>query len=218
MLKFYYSRFSINARRVWVTLLEKKLEFEPILLKLNGDQFQPDFLKLNPFHHIPVLVDNDFSIFESLAILDYLEAKYPESSLMPTGAKDIAKVRTIELLTVNELPSPSIVLMKDMLDIEVEKQKIEQAKQTMATALQYFEDNLDDNHLYFIKEQITYADIVAGTAVDAIPTLGISLEPYPKVTKWLNNLQQRDSWQQTALTTEDLERAKPIMKAILQNK
>jgi len=218
MLKLYYSRFSINARRVWVTLLEKNLEFEPILLKLDGDQFQPDFLKLNPFHHIPVLVDDDFSIFESLAILDYLEAKYPESTLMPTGAKDIAKLRTIELVTVNELPSPSIVLMKDMLDIEVEKQKIEQAKQTMATALQYFEDNLDDNYLCFIKEQITYADIVAGTAVDAIPTLGISLEPYPKVTKWLNNLQQRNSWQQTALTTEDLERAKPIMKAILQNK
>lgn len=75
MMKFYYSRLSINARRVWVTLLEKKIEFEPILLKLNGDQFQPEFLKLNPFHHIPVLVDEDLKIFESLAILDYLEAK-----------------------------------------------------------------------------------------------------------------------------------------------
>jgi glutathione S-transferase len=44
MLKFYYTRLSINARRVWVTLLEKKLEFEPIVMKLNGDQFQPEFL------------------------------------------------------------------------------------------------------------------------------------------------------------------------------
>ena len=74
MLKFYYSRLSINARRVWVTLLEKNLEFEPIILKLNGDQFQPDFLEINPFHHIPVLIDQDLKIFESLAILDYLES------------------------------------------------------------------------------------------------------------------------------------------------
>ncbi len=81
-----------------VTLLEKNLEFEPILMKLNGDQFQPEFLKLNPFHHIPVLVDDDFKVFESLAILDYLEAKYPEPSFMPNEAKDIAKVRTIELM------------------------------------------------------------------------------------------------------------------------
>ncbi len=43
MLKFYYSRLSINARRVWVTLLEKNLEFESVFMKLSGDQFQPDF-------------------------------------------------------------------------------------------------------------------------------------------------------------------------------
>ncbi len=218
MLKFYYSRLSINARRVWVTLLEKNLEFEPILLKLNGDQFQPDFLKLNPFHHIPLLVDDDFSIFESLAILDYLEAKYPEPSFMPTDAKEIAKVRTIELVTVNELPPASIVLMKDMLDVEVDSKQIEKAKQTMATALQYFEDNLDENNPYFIGEQFTYADIVAGTAVASIPLLGIALEPYPKVTKWLDNLQQRNSWQQTAPTPEDIEKSKAVMKAILQKR
>ena len=175
MLQLYYSRLSINARRVWVTLLEKNLEFEPVLMKLNGDQFQPDFLKLNPFHHIPVLVDDGFSIFESLAILDYLEAKYPEPSFMPTDAKEIAQVRTIELVTVNELPPASIVLMKDMLDVEVEAKQIERAKQTMATALQYFENNLAENQTYFIGEKFTYADIVAGTAVPSIPLLGSGL-------------------------------------------
>ena len=218
MLKFYYSRLSINARRVWVTLLEKDLEFEPILLKLNGDQFKPDFLKLNPFHHIPVLVDDGFSIFESLAILDYLEAQYPEPGFMPTEAKEIAKVRTIELVTVNELPPASIVLMKDMLDVEVDVKQIDKAKQTMATALQYFEDSLDGNLAYFIGEKFTYADIVAGTAVASIPLLGISLEPYPKVTKWLDNLQQRNSWQKTAATPEDIENSKAVMKAILQKR
>ncbi len=218
MLQLYYSRLSINARRVWVTLLEKNLEFELILMKLNGDQFQPEFLKLNPFHHIPVLVDEDFKIFESLAILDYLEAKYPKPSFMPTDAKDIAKVRTIELVTVNELPPASIILMKDMLDVPVEDKQIEKAKQTMATALQYFEDNLDTSSPYFIGEQFTYADIVAGTAVAAIPLLGIPLESYPKVSKWLANLQQRDNWQQTAPSPEDIEKSKAVMKAILQKR
>ena len=218
MLQFYYSRLSINARRVWVTLLEKNLEFEPILMKLNGDQFKPDFLKLNPFHHIPVLIDDDFSIFESLAILDYLEAKYPEPSFMSTEAKDLAKIRTIELVTVNELPPASIVLMKDMLEVEVADKQIEQAKQTMAIALQYFEDNLTGNQTYFIGEKLTYADIVAGTAVESIPLLDISLEPYPKVTKWLNNLQTRESWKQTAPSPEEIEASKAIMKAILQKR
>ncbi|MGL5792845.1 MAG: glutathione S-transferase family protein [Waterburya sp.] len=218
MLKFYYSRLSINARRVWVTLLEKNLEFEPVMLKLNGDQFQPDFLQINPFHHIPVLVDNEFKIFESLAILDYLEAKYPSPSFMPTDAQGIAKVRMLELVTVNELPPASIVLMKEMLDVTVEEQKIEQAKQTMATTLQYFEANLLAYQAYFLGEQLTYADIVVGTAVAAIPNLGISLEPYPKITKWLENLNQRPSWQQTAPSPEDIEKSKAVMKAILQRR
>lgn len=218
MIKFYYSRLSINARRVWVTLLEKNIEFEPILLKLNGDQFQPDFLKLNPFHHIPVIVDGDFKVFESLAILDYLEAKYPDPSFMPTSAEDIAKVRTIELVTTNELPPASIVLMKEMLDVAVEEQKVEQAKQSMATALQYFEDNLESDKLYFVGEQLTYGDIVAGTAVAAIPNLGISLEPYPKVSKWVENLNQRSSWQQTTPSPEEIEKSRAVMKAILQRR
>ncbi len=217
-MKFYYTRLSINARRVWVTLLEKNIEFESIILKLNGDQFQPDFLELNPFHHIPVLVDQDFKVFESLAILDYLDAKYPNPSFMPTEAEDIAKVRMIELVTVNEFPPASIVLMKEMLDVPVEEQKIEKAKQTMATGLQYFEDNLEADQPYFLGEQFTYADIVAGTAVAAIPNLGISLEPYPKVTKWVENLKQRASWQETATSPEELERSKAIMKAILQKR
>ena len=217
-MKFYYTRLSINARRVWVTLLEKNIEFESIILKLNGDQFQPDFLKLNPFHHIPVLVDQDFKVFESLAILDYLDAKYPNPSFMPTEAEDIAKVRMIELVTVNELPPASIVLMKEMLDVPVEEQKVAKAKQTMATGLQYFEDSLEADQPYFLGEQFTYADIVAGTAVAAIPNLGISLEPYPKVTKWVENLKQRASWQETATSPEELERSKAIMKAILQKR
>ena len=218
MLQFYYSRLSINARRVWVTLLEKNLEFEPILLKLNGDQFQPDFLKLNPFHHIPVLIDNDFKVFESLAILDYLEAKYPEPKFMPTNPQEIAKVRTIELVTVNELPPASIVLMKEMLEVEVDAKQIEKAKQTMTTTLQYFEANLSEDRAYFVGENLTYADIVAGTAVAAIPSLGISLEPYSKLTAWIDRLQQRESWKKTAPSLEDLEKSKALMKAILQKR
>ena len=218
MLKFYYSRLSINARRVWVTLLEKKIEFELILLKLDGDQFTSDFLKLNPFHRVPVLVDGSFKVFESLAILDYIEAKYSEPSFMPTTAEEIAKVRTIELVTVNELPPASIVLMKDMLDVPVEAEKIDRAKQSMAIALQYFEDNLEPDRPYFLGGQMTYADIVAGTAVAAIPNLGISLEPYSKVTNWINNLNQRPSWQQTAPSAEEIERSKAVMKAILQKR
>lgn len=73
MLRFYSQKFSLYSRPVWIALLEKKLPFELIELALDGDQWQPEFLAINPFGRVPVLVDNDFSIFESSSILDYLE-------------------------------------------------------------------------------------------------------------------------------------------------
>lgn len=218
MLKFYYSRLSLNARRVWVTLLEKQLEFEPILMKLNGDQFSEEFLQINPFHKIPVLIDDDFTVIESLAILDYLEAKYSSPSFLTSDAKSLAKIRTIEQITVNELPPASIILMRQMMDLEVEAKKLEQAEGAIATVLQFFENNLDQNSPYFIGEQFTYADIVAGTAVPSIPLLGISLDNYPKVKRWCEGLQQRESWQQTTPKPEEYEAAKAAIKAILSRR
>jgi glutathione S-transferase len=54
MLKFYYKRLSLYSRPVWIALLEKQLPFEPVELNLNGDQWQPEFLAINPFGRIPV--------------------------------------------------------------------------------------------------------------------------------------------------------------------
>ncbi len=81
MLKLYYTPISMNSRRVWVALLEKQIPFEPLALNLDGDQFKPDFLAINPFHRIPVLVDEDLTLVESLAILDDREAEYPTPAL-----------------------------------------------------------------------------------------------------------------------------------------
>jgi glutathione S-transferase len=65
MLKFYYKRLSLYSRPVWIALLEKQLPFEPVELNLNGDQWQPEFLAINPFGRIPVLIDDGFAIIYS---------------------------------------------------------------------------------------------------------------------------------------------------------
>jgi glutathione S-transferase len=57
----------------------------------------------NPFQHVPVLVDDGFTLVESLAILDYLQAKHPTPQLLPINARDLATVRMVEMVTVNEL-------------------------------------------------------------------------------------------------------------------
>jgi glutathione S-transferase len=67
-------------------------------------------------------------------------------------------------------------------------------------------------------QQLTLADIVAGTAIPNLPVLGMPLDDYPTIQQWCDRLQERDSWQQTTPSSEELEQAKAKIKAILQNR
>lgn len=201
MLKLYHDPISPNSRRVWITLLEKELEFELVEVKLDGEQFQPEYLALNPFHHIPVLVDDGFNIVESLAILDYLEAKHPKPAMMPTDAKEKAIVRMVQLVSVNELLPAAYPLSPLMLGLpEGDPEKIEQAQQKVATVLKFFENLLV--RPYFGSQSLTLADVVAGSIIPWLPRGGVSLSDYPKLNAWCERLMARKAWQTTEATPE----------------
>ncbi|QSJ19048.1 glutathione S-transferase family protein [Nostoc sp. UHCC 0702] len=217
MLKFYYHPTSVNARRVWVALLEKQIPFEPILINLDGDQFSEDFTAINPLQRIPVIVDNKLRVVESLAILDYLEAKYPTPSLMPSSADDIAIVRMVEMIAVNELQVSMTPLTRLLIGIELDPNKAEIARQRVIAVMQFYESLLDGNS-YFVKDSLTLADIVAGTLVSALPQFGFSLSAYPSLNAWLEGLEERETWQQTTLSPEIIEAALPSIRKILERR
>ena len=101
MLKFYYHPLSPLSRRVWIALLEKEIPFTSVIINLkDGEQFKPEFLALNPFHHVPVIVDDGLRVLESLAILDYLESKYPQNPLLPVDSSRLAKVRMAQMVAM----------------------------------------------------------------------------------------------------------------------
>jgi glutathione S-transferase len=212
MLKLYHSPISPNSRRVWITLLEKGLEFELVELQLDGEQFKPDFLAINPFHHIPTLIDDGFNLVESLAILDYLEAKYPTPKMLPSNPKDLGIVKIVQLLSVNELLPSMMPLIPVIFNFPVkDAEKIEQAKQKIATVLKYFESLLDDR-LFFGSDIITLAEPVTGSIISWVPASGISLSDYPKLNAWYDRLMSRPSWQTTQASPEAIATFKARMK------
>lgn len=216
MLKLYHLPISFNSRRVWVALLEKGLEFELVSLKLDGDQFQPEFLALNPFHHIPVLVDGDFTVIESLAILDYIEAKYPQPPLLPSDPQSLATVRMVEMVTINELlPRTRPLMQKAMGLAEIAPEQLEKSQQQVATVLDFFEKTLGDRLYFALENHISLADIVVGTVIPIFPSFGVHLEGYPKLKQWLKRLQERDSWKQTEPQREAIEAFKSNMKKLM---
>ncbi|XP_031105758.1 glutathione S-transferase 2-like [Ipomoea triloba] len=74
--------------RVRIALNLKGLDYEYKAVNLaKGEQFSPEFLKLNPLGYVPALVDGDIVISDSFAILMYLEEKYPQNPLLPKDPK-----------------------------------------------------------------------------------------------------------------------------------
>lgn len=192
MLTFYYHPLSPVARRVWIALLEKAIPFNPVIVNLSGDQLKPDYLALNPFHHVPVIVDDGVRVLESLAILDYLEAKYPTPSLLPQSPAAIAQMRMVQMVTVNELTPKFPALVPSDEDGAVNPTVLTH----VYTVFDFFNEQLA-NAPYFGGDRLSLADVTAGAAVPLLVRLGLSLHDYPAIATWHNRLMLRPAWQQT---------------------
>jgi glutathione S-transferase len=73
---------------------------------LAGENRRPDFLKINPAGKIPVLVDGERVLTESVAIVLYLAEKYPDKGLLPAGLNERAQVNRGLLFAATELEQP----------------------------------------------------------------------------------------------------------------
>ena len=94
MLTLYDGTTSVCAIKVRLTLVEKGLSWESRTLDLRrGDQFEADYLKLNPGAVVPTLVDGDAVIIESSVIMQYLEDLKLDPTLLPKTPLDRARMR-----------------------------------------------------------------------------------------------------------------------------
>jgi maleylpyruvate isomerase len=92
---------SIASFRVRVALKLKGLSFEetPIDI-LVGEQFKPGYEAVNAERVVPTFIHDGYSIFQSLAIIEYLDDIQPEPRLVPADAKEKAYARSLALMTV----------------------------------------------------------------------------------------------------------------------
>jgi glutathione S-transferase len=95
-ITFYWGSGSPPSWRVMLALEHKGIPYESRLLSFDaGDHKKPEHLALNPRGKVPVIVDDGFALYESVAILEYLDARYPDSGapLYPRDARGAATVR-----------------------------------------------------------------------------------------------------------------------------
>ena len=94
MLTLYHAPTAVCAAKARVVLAEKGLSFEGHMLNLHtGDQFKPEYMKLNPNAVVPTLIHDGNIIIESTVINEYLDEAFADKPLRPKDALGHARVR-----------------------------------------------------------------------------------------------------------------------------
>jgi glutathione S-transferase len=95
-LTFYYGAGSPYAWRVWLALEHKGVRYDQRLLSFDaGDLKTPEYGAINPRRKVPAIVDDGFALYESAAIVEYLDERFDGPRLFPGDARARALVRRV---------------------------------------------------------------------------------------------------------------------------
>jgi RNA polymerase-associated protein len=204
MLKLYNYPDCPFCQKVRVVLAEKDLEYEEHLVDLRKqDQKTPEFLALNPYGKVPVLVDDETVVYDSTIINEYLEDEYPHPSLLPAPEDSAgrARVRLLEDYCDNSFIPPTTVLLAQALKPEGERdeQRVEQARDELRRCLYFLREHLD-GHQFLVGDEFTLADAAFAPRMMVLGRLGFEFEPaLAPVQQWLDRVRTRPSVAQLGL-------------------
>jgi len=182
-----YGAMASRAHRVVWMLNELGVPFEHVPTSFqDGSTRRPEFLAVNPNGRVPVLVDDDFHLLESLAINLYLAKKHG-GPLAPADLREDALATQWSFWVVTEVEKPLLFTSANR-KLFAEGSRVEEEAQ-MALAkldrpLKVLDAHLADRP-HLLGERFTAADLNVATVMDLAPQSGISLAAWPRVDEWL---------------------------------
>lgn len=180
MLKLYGAGFSRASIIRWY-LEELAVPYEFVSLDMQaGEHRQPEYLAINPTGKVPAIVDGDFKLWESGAILLYLAEKYGKMPASLEGRSEIAQW----VLFGNATLGPGIF-------VEASREK-ELPK--LMTPL----NEILTKQPFFLGQDFSVVDVAVGSILCYIPMmLKLDLSVYPAVLDYIKRLSERPAFQKT---------------------
>lgn len=194
-LTFYYGSGSPFAWKVWLALEHKGIAYDFKLLSFDrGDHRTPEYLAINPRGKVPAIVDDGFALWESGAILEYLEERYPEPPLLPQDLQGRATVRRLAA----EAEGHFSALQRRLFELAFGKSPaseddIAAVKSAWAAELQRWEVYLGDRE--HLAGALSLADFVAYPYIRSLlraderrPEFAVSEVIPPGVRGWMSRI------------------------------
>jgi maleylacetoacetate isomerase/maleylpyruvate isomerase len=186
-ITYYRSQASFRVR---IALNLKGLGRDDTYLHLEkGDQFDPAYRAVNPQMVVPTLIDGDVKLFQSLAILEYLDEKYPDPPLLPKDAASRAWCRGFALINIADSHPLLVPRIRHYLtdDLKLpQEEMVGWIQHWLGAGLQAMETLLaehEESGKLCHGDAPTLADIGLVTQVTPARTFNTELGSYPRVMR-----------------------------------
>jgi glutathione S-transferase len=155
--------------RVRWTLQEIGIPFESVSIDMRRDEHRrPEFLKINPAAKLPVLVDGDSVLTESIAIVLYLAEKHPEKQLLPVSPDERAQAYRWLLFAATELEQPLWRISKHTAIYPEDRRLVADialAREDFAPMARVLANHMAER-AYVVGHAVTVADFVLAYTLD----------------------------------------------------
>ncbi|XP_043910126.1 glutathione S-transferase theta-1-like isoform X2 [Protopterus annectens] len=197
-LELYLDLLSPACRVVYIFAKANRIPFEyKVVALMKGEQLSEDFGKVNPLKKVPALKDGDFTMSESIAILQYLAEKYKLSDhWYPANLEKRAKINEFLLWHVNVVRPLMVkdfwfkVMAPTLLGRTAPAERLEAVAQEFSTVLDQFEKTFLQGKTYISGEEISVADVVSFCDLIQTTRTGQNIfEKRPKMAAWRQNVE-----------------------------
>ncbi|WP_395022593.1 glutathione S-transferase family protein [Dongia sp.] len=186
-LKLYGGAKNRGRRCYWLAK-ELGLEIEAVEIDLaSGQHRSPEFLKINPNGQVPVLDDDGFILYESLAINLYL-VKKQGGPLAAASLQEEARFMQWSLWVVNEIEHLLIAILEHRMMLPEGERRpalADDAWRKLQKPLGVLEQTLTDRD-YLVGNRFTVADLNVSIVMSLINRLSLDITRYPNVRAWLD--------------------------------
>ena len=205
MIKLYEFPLSPFCRKVKVVLYEKNIPFASVFVDLfKGATKAEEYLKLNPFGRVPVLIDGETVLYESTVINEYLEEKFSNPPLLPKDPVKRAKARMMDEAFDNYFMGPLGAIFTEKFMKPAGQANEAVIRENMAKldgVLRVLEKELEGKD--YLAGEFSLGDI--GFAVQlprAESMFGLKFDGYPRLQAWLKRITSRPAYQKSEPSAE----------------
>jgi glutathione S-transferase len=203
-MKLYHNPLSPNVRRVLLTAAVLGIELEEQKLDFaKGQHKNPDYLALNPNGAVPTLVDGEFVLTESRAIMQYLASKKPEAGLLPkdeAGRADVTRwqfwdaahfSQALGMITFERAVKPMMGMG------EPDEAKVKEGLANFRRFAAVLNTRLQGK-TYVVGNSLTVADLTLASSLMYAKQVEAPLAEFPNVDAWFSRISALEAWRKVS--------------------